>query len=562
MARMLPNRIPAEIADDPLRGAERRAYQRLEATLDDSYTVFGWVPWLKQEQDRLAEGEADFFIAHEVEGLLVVEIKGGLIGRDPGSGRWTSTDREGRQHEIADPGHQVRRNLHAVLNRLRQLPGWEQRRIRAGVAVVMPDCQRAERDLSMSMPLAVLAFQEDMANLGPCLRRILRTHPVGDPSAPGLGVDGLEALENLVAGSFALRAPLGPVLRDEDREILQLTEEQYRVLDGLAANPRVLVSGAAGTGKTMLAMEQARRLARLGRRTLLTCFNRPLADYLRQSTGAGGRVAIANFHQLCFQWARRAGLEAADPDGPEADSLPDSYFQQDLPRLFLDALDRVPDRFDSIVVDEGQDFRPDYWDALQLSFEDLTRGTLHVFRDKAQDIFAAGADSLRDIAKFELSENLRNTRQIHRVLRGLSADDHTVAKGPAGVAPEWIAATPDEEPARLAGTIERLIREEGFTPPEIAVLTTSRREVATLAPDGALGGYAITRDPLERSARVLVESIPRFKGLERRVIVLAGLRESRHGTLEKLLYVGASRARVHLVVIAEEGIIARLRAGP
>jgi len=58
---------------------------------------------------------------------------------------------------------------------------------------------------------------------------------------------------------------------------------------------------------------------------------------------------------------------------------------------------------------------------------------------------------------------------------------------------------------------------------------------------------------------VLVESIPRFKGLERRVVVLAGLRESRHGTLAQLLYVGASRARTHLVVIADEPTLARLR---
>lgn len=560
MARMLPNRIPRETLDDPRRAAERRAYERLAATLGDDTTVFGWVPWLREGDDGgLTEGEADFVLAHEQDGLLVVEIKGGCIRRDGTSGRWWSRDRAGHEHEIQNPGQQARRNMHSVLNRLKEIPGQEHRWIPAGHAVVLPDCQRPERDLAFDVPLRICAFAEDMANLGPCLRRILRGWRAEKTRQAGLGADGLAALESLVAGSFDLRAPLGPVLREEDRSILQLTEDQYRILDALAANPRVLVSGGAGTGKTMLAMEQARRLGRQGRRTLLTCFNRPLADYLRQSTGGLERMTIHNFHQLCYQWARRAGLEAVDPDAPAADELPESYFQEQLPRLFLDALDRLDDRFDSIVVDEGQDFLPDYWDVLQLAFADLTRATLHVFQDAAQDIYAARGGSLRQMTSFVLHENLRNTRQIHRVLQGIAADDRTVARGPAGVRPEWVAAGADEVPARLAEVVERLTGAEQVLPQDLAVLTTSRGDITALAPGGRIGGRDVTRDPLERSGRVLVESIPRFKGLERRVVVLAGLRESRHGTLARLLYVGASRARAHLVVIAEPATLERLQ---
>jgi len=560
MARMFPNRIPKDIADDPRRGAERRVYDRLAATLDDGYTVFGWVPWLREsERGGLTEGEADFLIAHEQEGLLVLEIKGGRISRDGNSGRWTSRDREGRTHDVRDPVQQACRSKHAVLRRLKEMSGWEHRWIGAGYAIVLPDCERPQQDLALHAPSWILACSGDMANLGPCLRRILRRSVAEELKSPGLGADGVAALESLVAGSFDLRAPLGPALKEEDRSILELTEEQYRVLDALAGNPRVLVSGGAGTGKTMLAMEQARRLGQQGRRTLLTCFNRPLADYLRQSTGGQERVTIRNFHQLCYQWAQRAGLDAVDPDSPQAENLPETYFHRELPRLFLDALDRLDGRFDSIVVDEGQDFMPDYWDVLQLAFADLTRATLHVFQDAAQDIYASRADSLRDMTSYALQENLRNTRQIHRVLQGISAGDRTIARGPAGVHPEWIAASADEEPARLTEVVQRLTGVEELAPRDLAVLTTSRGDIARLAPDGRIGDCAITRDPLERSERVLVESIPRFKGLERRVVVLAGLRESRHGTLAQLLYVGASRARTHLVVIADEPTLARLR---
>ena len=77
------------------------------------------------------------------------------------------------------------------------------------------------------------------------------------------------------------------MLADDDRELLRLTEQQFAVLDRLRRQRRVSISGGAGTGKTVLALEKARRLAREGSGVLLTCFNRPLADNLRRSAGDG-----------------------------------------------------------------------------------------------------------------------------------------------------------------------------------------------------------------------------------------------------------------------------------
>jgi hypothetical protein len=60
--------------------------------------------------------------------------------------------------------------------------------------------------------------------------------------------------------------------------------------------------------------------------------------------------------QLCYRWARRAGLRAVDPDGPLAAAQTQAYFETRLPYLMLKALARVPDRFDALLVDEGRDF--------------------------------------------------------------------------------------------------------------------------------------------------------------------------------------------------------------
>ncbi len=69
-----------------------------------------------------------------------------------------------------------------------------------------------------------------------------------------------------------------------DEEIRHYTEEQFEALDAIDANPRLVFDGPAGTGKTLLAIEAARRAAAGGRRVLLLCFNRPLGKWLAEET--------------------------------------------------------------------------------------------------------------------------------------------------------------------------------------------------------------------------------------------------------------------------------------
>jgi hypothetical protein len=111
------------------------------------------------------------------------------------------------------------------------------------------------------------------------------------------------------------------------------------------------VSGGAGTGQTVLALEKARRLAAEGLEVLLTCFNKPLAEFLRRCSGQADRLTIANFHQFCWQMAQEAGVPLP---GPAAGEPPPGFFDATLPEALLTALERLPARgFDAIVVDEG-----------------------------------------------------------------------------------------------------------------------------------------------------------------------------------------------------------------
>src|SRR6185369_5475753 len=99
----------------------------------------------------------------------------------------------------------------------------------------------------------------------------------GAQAEHALGSDGIRALEFILARSFTLRVPLGAVLSGDDQKIMLLTDEQYHILETFGQWKRLAIAGGAGTGKTLLAAEKARRLSNEGRTTLILCYNRPLA---------------------------------------------------------------------------------------------------------------------------------------------------------------------------------------------------------------------------------------------------------------------------------------------
>ena len=360
MATMFPTPLPAAVATDPGRDAERRVYDTLARLLDPEHAVFYSVAWLTRATGPAArDGEADFVIAHSDLGVLVLEVKGGQIGHDQMSGEWHSTDRRDHRHAIRDPFAQATSSHHALEAKLMEHPVIRRFYVRIGHGVVFPDSANPHRPLMPNAEPAITVFAEDLDHIDACVRRMFDywAGSMGRALAPAPGF--VQAVTDLLAPRFELPRSLGATIKGDDRELLRLTEDQFRVLDMLSRQRRVAVSGGAGTGKTMLALEKARRLAAEGLEVLLTCYNRPLANYLRQAAGPCERLTIANYHTLCWDMAKAAGNPF--PDTSVADPPP-GFYERILPEALLAALDTLPRRFDAIVVDEGQDFLDTWWD--------------------------------------------------------------------------------------------------------------------------------------------------------------------------------------------------------
>lgn len=541
MAHTYPERLPESIKNDPFRSAECKVYERLQ-TLPDTYTVFYSVAWLSRRGAQ--DGEADFVIAHPDRGLLVLEVKGGAIAFDAVTSEWTSTDRHGQTHVIKDPAVQARRNKYVLLKKLQELPGWGNRWITLGHAVVFPDVMTAGRSLRPDLPSDIVLDRSDLDAPVAAVRRVYDFYHGLDEHPAGLGLDGIRLVTNLLARSFVLRTPLGVELDLEDEHIIQLTEEQMRVLDTLAYYRRAAIQGCAGSGKTMLALEKARRLASQGFDVLLTCFNIALAQHLAER--APENVTVYNFHSLCEELIRQAEIRAVPPQDIRA------YYDEFLPGMLLDAIDELGPQFDAIVVDEGQDFKEDWWLGLQSLLRDPEQGIFYVFFDDNQNLYR-GANHIPgviDSPPFSLNENCRNTQCIHHLVsRYHPLGTNIRCRSPEGRPPEWIPYASQKEMEDLVRrALHHLVNEEGVASRDVVILTPKAERRSAFKEGTRLGNFVLTRNPFPQDENTIwATTIHAFKGLERKVVLLAEV-EPWSRDLETLLYVGCSRARTHLTI--------------
>lgn len=550
MAKIYPQRFPQWALEQTNRSAERKVFEKL-AQLPEPYVVFYSAAWqARSSREGAQDGEADFIVAHPEKGVLILEVKGGRIRYDASLQQWYSLDRNSVAHAIKDPIQQARNSKRALLQKLRELPGWGEDYLTIAYLVVFPDVIAEQAALRPDLPRPLLIDAEDLENLEAGIENGFAWFVGEERRSGALGVHRLHLLESLLANSFTLKTPMGVELAQDEARIIELTEQQMRLLNFIQRQRRAVIEGCAGSGKTTLALEKARQLSEQGFNALLVCFNAPLAEYLRQRAPAD--VDVYHFHDLCKHMAKEAGL------GYRAYRTEMEYYDTVLPQMLLEAVEELGTQYDAIIVDEGQDFRPEWFETLLFLLHDDKQGIFYVFSDSNQNIYrrAEHLSALLGVEPFTLYENCRNTRPIHEVVRAFHHQPELLTcRGPQGRAPEIVYfASEREEEEHVRRILHRLVTEEKVEAAQIVLLTTRAPEKTPFVPGRKLGNFVLSEwgDRNWRKSDIRVSSVHRFKGLESRVVVLAGLEDNDPSWLDPLLYVACSRARAHLVIVAHE----------
>lgn len=509
--------------------------------LSDGWHVFFGVEWtsLGKGGDADRSGEMDAVLYHRDHGILVVEVKGGGVRRN--GDLWASLGRDG-WHAIKNPLLQVRESSYFLVHEIKTLtrahPGQGFPLVAWGLCFPDVDVSRRQwlgNDLMEHQVLSRSDLERLESRVVEILLRVGHGLRHESPTA---------ALEKLLLERFhpcfSLLPPADVLLEEESRRMLQATDHQQQFLLAARSIRRLAVEGCAGSGKSILAADRARLLFRDGEHVLLLCYSRYLADRWREDKNLAG-VDVLTFHELSRQWIESAGL--AWPSHEEHDS----WESEAASRLSqAQAMSRLP-RWSAIVVDEGQDFRPDWWPLVEGFTEHPGEDSLTVFLDSRQNLLHRARALPRDLPLFHLSISVRNTSSIVSWIQRRTgwelAADPLCPEGEAPRVRNW--KSPAEQALFLRQDLSDFSR-QGIQPNRILVVSCRDKETSGLSilPSDIPAGWSSPPD-VWRADRANIDSALRTRGLESDVVILADVEPN---TTVDRIYAGATRARHRLVV--------------
>jgi hypothetical protein len=565
---MIPQLAEEQIKAFPSR-AEARFYQACRDSLSAEAVVIYSANWIYRDaRGRLNEGEADFTVLSPQAGVLVVEVKGGGVTFDSASGAWCSVDRNSRAHPIKDPFRQASRERHALLDQITGHTSWRQwpgSRLTIGHAVMLPDIGDATPLIGPDRQRELVGVNDDIQNVAQWYERVMRFWR--QPSHDVLGIKGVRLIEDILCKSIDARPILRADVDDAEQQRIRLTANQAKVFRIIGGRRRAVVSGGAGTGKTVLAVEKAKALAHADMDVLLLCYNRPLADSIAMALRDEPRIQAQNYHQLCDSRIRQAQQKGHDVLKEAVEAYPGTsdqhHFDVLMPYALALSADVLDERFDAVVVDEAQDFSDEYWLGVEMLLRDQENGHLYIFMDENQALYPRKSKLPVDDDPFYLTNNCRNTAPIH-------AAGYCFYQGSAIDPPELIGHdviwTALEQPQAQADAVVRRVHQwakvEGLRPEDIVVLIAKRPKslpYELLTQRAQAAGVAWTFETHGKSQSVLVDTVARFKGLEAQAVVLWIGDEVVEEDEWETMYVGTTRAKSLLAMIGSQKVVRALR---
>ena len=496
--------------------------------------------------DRKKDHELDLVVLVPGAGAVVLEVKGGQVWHD-GEQWWQKRQRD---EVVIDPVRQAREGRYAVRAFVEHDPRWGSRsRVRWGHAVVLAHSE-VPADFSLpECPRWMVADRDGLGELAALVYRVVRGQ---ETSCRVPDADDVEVVAEILHGRGLPQRSVLAESYERDDLAVRLTQQQALLLDAARLLSRVEIRGGAGSGKTWLALEQARRLAKHGQRVALLCYSHGLASFLKREVSTWHRnerpAYVGEYHALGRQWGAPAG-----PDETERTAVAVEFWERLLPTQMAELAAALPpgQRFDAVVVDEAQDFADSWWPAVLGALRDEETSGVYVFTDQAQQVFSRFGSPPVQLVPLVLDHNLRNTKQIADTFNPLTAMRMRLVGG-SGPDVAFRECSSQDALGSADDAVDELL-DDGWRPEDVALLTTGSRHPEQVERQ-ALGSDAYW-DTFWDADQVFYGHVLGFKGLERRAVVLALNEDQPHERSRERLYVGLSRARDQLVVCGDPAFV-------
>ena len=544
--------LPDGWRDYAVTGAAAREIEtlsRLADALADDYTIYHAVHWTRLEHGYSVYGEIDFVVVNRVGALLLIEQKSGFLEEGP----------DGLVKRYAEKSKsvpmQIARSVAAFKTKLHARAGC--RDVSVDYLLYCPDYHVKNMQTAGIAPERIV----DARQREHLARQISQILPVG--AAEPSNLDTTRQVHRFLRDVVQLDTDVSALMGQARNLVTRIAGGLAHWARQLEFTPyRLRVSGTAGSGKTQLALAEYRAALEQGKRPLYLCYNRPLADHFKFIAPMGGAPTkghASTLHMLCDQRLRANG------------EIPD--FSQ--PDIFDDLLARAaalpPDAawlFDTLIVDEGQDFT-ELWRDLALAHLKPDGRALWL-EDPLQNLYGRQPVDLPGWIRIHANSNYRSPRSVVRMLQCLLPADYPVEAQGALQSSELVVLTYQDQ-AELTQQVKEGIRQcqaEGYKKADIAVVSFSGREKSALFAYTQLGPhtlktytgrYDLLGHPIYSEGDILLESVYRFKGQAAPAIVFAEIDfETLDERVVRKLFVGATRAMMKLVLVVSDRAAAHL----
>lgn len=525
----MPTLIPAECDLTQRPMSERIVFDAIKKHLSGEWYVFHSFDYVSRDLNKKRwDGEIDFLLYHPRKGMLVIEVKGGTISYR--NGQWYQENRP------IDPVEQAKRNKYAVMRLLqdalhRAIP------IKFAHCVCFPSC--GTREIWPAEAQEIVLTGDGLPYIEYFASKVLEDTQIPDNIYGNISP---EDVLRVLSPFFEYGKKLSERIGIEKKQFFLFTEQQCAILDALENFPRLQIRGCAGSGKTIMAVKKAERLASQGKNVLLLCFNQLLAEYLKREVKAHQNIKAAAFFEFCIELMKIPEKQIEKYRNDQR------LYSIVLPKLLKDYLYKTCLCYDAIVVDEGQDFTPEAWNVISMLVVD--EGPFYIFYDPDQNIFNKEL-TLPDfgIPPVVLTKNCRNTKKIFEVLKPYQTTASVILESSPDGADVHIMHGDSRQ--ILEQELERLVMTEQVPLQDIVILGGHALKHTSLGDNPTAGRFHI----VNRNAKIGAMEIAyftymKYKGCESKVVILLDVDDTDERWNNKNgIYTAMSRAMHQLIII-------------
>lgn len=528
MAILHQHNIPLNRQDAGLY-RELDAIDRLQQSLPDNYEIFHSINWFSTQHTHDQHGEIDVVVMSPEGNLLLLEIKAGEVILRNGE------IYKNYHHSESNVSLQCKYQYSAVVNRLTEA------KLHPYVTncLVLPDYKIADVNLISYTKLRIIAAEE-YDFLGSRVLDILKVHPCK------VDVDQVRSFLN---NEFKVTPDLNVLKGQLSKTIKQLSEGMANWVPRISAPSGIVhIKATAGSGKTQLALRLLNDAAQSKHKSLYVCFNRTLADHISKIAPVSSKVT--NFHELCIdQYKRQVGT---------VDFSLTTIFELAVEH-YLTSTHQIEPIYDLIVIDEAQDFQPDWISSVTVMLK--PEGKLYLMEDPDQCLYPRDNFDIADSVVITCDDNYRSPQSICQLVNAFSlASSQVVSHSPyKGDFPEFYVYADDASIIKQTEEAIEALLEKGFELSDIVVLTGRGRVKSKILSQANIGKFMINKftgrytedgEPIWSNGDIRAETVYRFKGQSSPAIVFTEIEFEEMTDIERnKLFVGITRAQMAVELV-------------